>query len=194
MKKISFSLALLIVVAAVFYLRKTPELPQSKYPVLSSEILRTIPDQDLEYAIIDHVSYLISDDYQNEYKIVMALPQEIRAIYTTWEVDAEVNNGGFNQYFWNSSGQFRHEAIAGYELIGAGQHAALLREAVAIYEKEEARLKKYKDKGTLEAFSESYKENPLNPLDDRFFKMDDAGVMRVKFIREHLEAFRSPKS
>lgn len=194
MKKISLILALLVMAAAAYYFQRKPQVPQSKYPVLSLEVLRSIPDQDLEYAIVDHVSDLIGDDYQNEYKIVMDLPKEIRAVYITWGVDAEVNNGGFNQYFWNSSGQFGHEAIEGYELIGAREHAALLREAVAIYEKEQARLNKYKEKGTVEAFSDSYKDNQLNQLDDRFFKLEDAGAMRVRFIKEHLEAFQSPET
>jgi hypothetical protein len=193
LKKFGIFLIIVVIIAAAYYSTSKPKASQYKYPALTAEVIRDLPDADLDYSIVDHVGYLIGDDYENEYKIVMALPKEMRAVYTTWWVEAEVGNGGFNQYFWNSTGQFRHEAVQGYELIGANEHASLLREAIAVYEKEEARLKQYKDKNSLEGFSESYKDNPLNQFDERFFKLDDANAMRANFIRKNMNAFRSHK-
>ncbi len=53
--------------------------------------------------------------------------------------------------------KFASEAVEAFEYFGATEHAALMREANAIRAGEAAFLKKYKDQGTMEAFSESYK-------------------------------------
>jgi hypothetical protein len=113
-------------------------------------------------------------------------------VYATWWVDAEVNNGGLNQYFYNPSGKFRVEALAGYKLIAATEHEKLMAEAIKVYNSIEGKLKQQQEKGTLKAFSDSYKDNPLNKLDDQFYKLkEDVSALRVKFIREHADLFVS---
>src|SRR5437016_1196463 len=68
--------------------------------------LRAIPDDELEQALFDYAIGVIWDDNEPRFDNFRSLPIGIQALYTTWTVDAEVNNGGFNQYFWNSSGTF----------------------------------------------------------------------------------------
>lgn len=161
-----------------------------KYPKLTPEILKSIPDTELESAVIDYIYSKIGNDYENDFKIVTSLPKEFQTIYATWWVEAEVNNGGFNQYFWNSAGQFSNQALEGYKLLNANSHAELMAEAIKIHREQEPKLKKFKEKDTMEAFSESYKDNPLNKCDDKFDKLtEDAGALRIKFIREHPELF-----
>ncbi|MCX2740256.1 DMP19 family protein [Pontibacter anaerobius] len=46
-------------------------------------------------------------------------------------VEREVNNGGFNQFFWNSSGDYAHESLAALEVIGAKKTADIIRRAIA---------------------------------------------------------------
>jgi hypothetical protein len=163
---------------------------QSKYPALTPEILRGIPDNELEEAVLDYVSSKIGNNYEHEHEIVTTLPKGFQTIYSTWWVEAEVNNGGFNQYFWNSAGQFRKEALEGYKILGATEHADLMDQAIKIYDQEAGRLQKFKEKGTVAAFSESYKDDPLKQCDDKFYKIKtDVSALRVKFIREHSELF-----
>jgi len=109
-----------------------------KYPVLTLEILKAIPDEKLEAAIVDHADYKIGDNSDGEYKIVTGLSKGLQIIYSTWLVEEEVDNGGFNQYFWNSSGQYQKEALEGFKLLGAKEHAGLMDEAIAIYNQEAA--------------------------------------------------------
>jgi hypothetical protein len=47
------------------------------------------------------------------------------------ELEAEVNNGGFDQYFFNSSGDNASAAIEALEAIGARKTAEILRTACA---------------------------------------------------------------
>ena len=159
-----------------------------KYRVLTPEILGKISDANLEYAIIDYVYSKINGNWEKEYAIVTSLPKSFQMVYSTDQLEGEVNNGGFNQYFWNSSGAFQNEALEGYKTLGATEHIEIVEEAIKIYQGIAPKIKKFKDKGTLEAFSESYKDNPLDKCDEKFFKLN-AGPIRIKYIREHLDQF-----
>jgi hypothetical protein len=52
-----------------------------------------------------------------------------RAFALVWELEAEVNNGGFHQYFFNSSGRHGPEVAALLDTIGAANCAQLVRQA-----------------------------------------------------------------
>jgi hypothetical protein len=160
------------------------------YTKLDPATLRSISDAEVEQAIIDYASSKLEGNYDRETEIVRELPAGIRATYLTWIVEAEVNNGGFNQYYYNSDGRFASEAVAAFEYFGAQEHAALMREANAVRAREAAEMAKFKEKGTLEAFSESYEETKLGPLDDRFYKLtENLSQLRIARIRQSPEQF-----
>ena len=52
-----------------------------------------------------------------------------RGVYGLQVMLAEVDNGGFDQYFWNSTGSLHSEATEGARLIGAPPWIDLLEEA-----------------------------------------------------------------
>jgi uncharacterized protein DUF4375 len=47
------------------------------------------------------------------------------------ELEAEVNNGGFDQFFFNSAGDNASKTIEALEVIGAQKTAAIVRRACA---------------------------------------------------------------
>lgn len=160
------------------------------YRSLDPSVLASIPDDKVELAIVDYVHAKLDGRYEDEAEVVSRLPAGIRALYVTWGVEAEVNNGGFNQYYWNSSGQFAEEAVAAFEFFSAHKHAGLMREANRIRAEEKAEVEKFKDKGTIEAFSESYDVSRLGPLDERFYELDEnLSALRVAKIRSEPLSF-----
>jgi len=160
------------------------------YKHLDKSILSTIPDSDLEQAVVDYAITKIDGHYDNEAVIVAKLPKGSRALYLTWTVEAEVNNGGFNQYYYNTNDQFAADAVGAFEYFGAIEHATLMREANAVRAAEAPALKKYKDQGTIEAFSESYQHSRLEPLDDRFYGLrENLSQLRIARIRAVPEDF-----
>lgn len=162
------------------------------YTRLDADTLSSISDDKLEQAIIDYISSKFNEDYSNEYQVVISLSPGLRALYSTWLVEAEVNNGGFNQFYWNSSGQFAKESEAGFLLLGALDHYELMKEANMIHEQEKEKMQKYKEKGTLSAFSDSYKETKLNSIDDKFFDLhENLSELRIKYIRSNMGEFIS---
>lgn len=60
-----------------------------------------------------------------------------------------------------------------------------------IYNEIKEDLEKYND-GTTESFSESYDENPLNDLDEKFYKLyadEPLSQIKIRYIRDNIKEF-----
>lgn len=159
------------------------------YDKLTKEIIDSVDDNNLVLVVYDNICTFMKPDLHDEYEVVIKLSPGQQAIYSTWWVEAEVNNGGFNQFYFNSSGRFADMAAKGFRLIGAEQHAKLMDEANKIYNENKEKLETYDD-GTLESFSESYNDNPLNDLDNKFYNLEeDFNELRVRYIRSNYQEF-----
>jgi hypothetical protein len=138
---------------------------------LTVDLLRSLPPDELGDAVVQHVAFQVGDDVSRIPDVVRSLPPGLRAIYTTYVVDMEVSNGGFNQFFWNPSSRYAEDALQGYELLGATEYAAVLRSALAIRAEEQERLAPYDRAGTLEAFSGSYQVTGLGKADESYYAL-----------------------
>ena len=147
--------------------------PDERFRVLTPELLSSLATDEIGEAIVHHVALRIGRDLARAVEIVRGLPAGVQAIYSTWLVDAEVNNGGFNQYFWNPSGELAGDALVGYELLGAEEYAVVMRAALAVREIERERMAKFHEAGTMEAFSESYRHTELEEVDQRYYALGD---------------------
>jgi hypothetical protein len=84
-------------------------------------------------------------------------------------VEADVNNGGFHQFFFNSAGDRVAGGVAALKRIGAHQAAAIVEEACARFSDggpsaDRFTRQKQLDELDLECFED---------LDDRFFEYPD---------------------
>jgi hypothetical protein len=162
-----------------------------RYQLLTEKILDTVPDNNLMWAVFSNLSNKISKDYEKEYKTVMSWNKSQQAIYITWLLEGEVNNGGFNQFYSNSSGQFYKEAPDALKHIGANRFAELTNEANNVFEKDNLKITKDQD-GTIEGFSKSYENNPLNDFDTKFYdlyKNENLEKIEIDYIRKHKTDF-----
>ena len=165
--------------------------PPEQHPLTAASI-ESLPDEDLDEAAFLQVVRKLESNGGYQRAIVMALSRVERMVFTTTNLELQVRNGGFNQYFWNPTGQYVREALAGYLLIGAELHAALVDKAIETFAKEEAQQQMFKREGTLQAFSDSYKHSQLDPLDREFYALDkkeSARALRVQYIRVHPSEF-----
>lgn len=106
-----------------------------------------------------------------------------RIIYFVGEIEGEINNGGFSQYFFNSSGRNAKEAINALKIINAEYTASLLEQALAIYKNGSTNDSK-DDELTEE------QEEELNELDDKFYEYNDnLSELQVTYIKNHKEEF-----
>ena len=62
-----------------------------------------------------------------------ALSEAERIFYITQTLEMEVNNGGFSQFFYNSSGNFSNELVGAFTAIGANETAAICQKAISAF-------------------------------------------------------------
>lgn len=95
------------------------------------------------------------------------------------ELEMEVNNGGFNQYFINSSGRNCFETLQLLKKNRKYKTATLLEEAIALINprklNEDQFLEKLRKNQVDELYNEKISES-LNILDEKFYKYPDGGL------------------
>ena len=158
---------------------------------LTEQIIDTTSDDNLLQIVFDNLSEKQSDDYEKEYETVISWNKSRQAIYMIWLLEAEVNNGGYNQFYLNSSGQFYKCLPDALKLVGANKFADLTKRANNTFEKENPKITQHQD-GTLKGFSKSYEDNPLNKFDDEFYKLyetENLQHIQVEFIKKHKTEF-----
>jgi hypothetical protein len=164
--------------------------PDERFRSLTPELLASLSADEIGDAVVQHVHLRVAGAWGREPQVIRALAPGVRAIYATWLVDAEVNNGGFNQFFFNSSGQYAGDALAGYELLGTEEYAAVMRSAIATFEIDRERLRPFYEAHTLASFSESYRHTGLSEVDQRYYALGDRIYHAwAVFVRDHPDAF-----
>jgi len=118
------------------------------------------------------------------------MPETLKTVYLINEFESEVNNGGFLQFFTNSSGKYTNETIESLELIGANNTKNLLEKAVKIMlkhnESTENLNRKINSRELYEIFetSEIYDNEvlmkELNDLNSKFYESTEP-TQELKF-------------
>lgn len=177
---------------------KWREFWAAKYTGLGEVEIRKIPDHDLVYRVFDYVfqNWMHYDESRLDYSTEQLNPAE-KALWFAWDVDCEINNGGFNQYFFNKRTRPVDPVLEAYQFLGASEHLAVFKEAIDEYahviESHVSVLKRAKDDvpKLLEEFSATYTDNPLNDLDGKYYSMSPRinKILR-SYIRSHPENFK----
>ena len=136
------------------------------------ELDKTCPFRALWWEIVDKV--------YNQEGGFAKLTDDEKLYYAVNVLRGEVYNGGFNQYFDNSSGEYYRHAELGLIRLGATHSLSLLREAkVALF----GSACVPKDRTERFAALEQHVGQPnLDALDDEFYKDPDS-------LGEKLEGF-----
>ncbi len=113
------------------------------------------------------------------------LNQQQKNFYYNQELEREINNGGFNQYFLNSSGNFAHQTINSLILIGADKTAAILQEAINQFPGKIVPEDKHKRQEIIEQIEESANEK-WEELDQKFFEyVDNLNLLNIEYVRQN---------
>lgn len=62
-----------------------------------------------------------------------ALTESERYYWAIWWLEGEANNGGFDQFFRNSSGELTEDALRGLTAVGAHRMAGIFQAAVDLF-------------------------------------------------------------
>jgi hypothetical protein len=150
---------------------------------LTKQTLDTSSDERLEDKIIANIDSKLNPELGNDKDVLPTLSKARQAIYYIYQVEVEVNDGGFDQFYLNNfvnsdrSYMFNRTTDA-FKLIGATRFAALIEKANQVFKANE------KD------FAE--KEGLFDELDQEFYdsyKQENLSDLRIKFIKNNIEAF-----
>jgi hypothetical protein len=114
------------------------------------------------------------DSVELKYQLVGidGLSEKEKAIFAIWWLEAEVNNGGFHQYFWNSAGDNAGLALDSLNKIGATETAKLLKQAIDIAFSGSLPLTRTDRQMELE-IEEDKKIDELGKLDSSFYEYQE---------------------
>jgi len=124
---------------------------------------------------------------------VNALSPPERVFLCVWNLEAEVNNGGFGQFYMNSAGDNALETPAALREIGATKAAAIAEEANNLFgpsgppRDRDARAQALQRLGTAAT-------DALNALDARFYEYpDNLEELLRQFVDRNREQFHEPQ-
>jgi hypothetical protein len=157
---------------------------------LRQESLRAIKDVDLDDAIAWYVGERMRTSGLSREAVLRQEPAALKTFYLAWLLEAEVMNGGFNQYFWNVSQELVEQTPGALMRLGATQVADMVESAIARGREEASMRDAFKGQRTLQGFSDSYKLSKLDEYDKRFVQLAaDLPGRRAAYLRAHERAF-----
>ena len=106
------------------------------------------------------------------------------------QLEMEVNNGGFSQYFFNSPGDYAHQTVESLKLIGANNVAKILQEAIDKFPNKTVPQDRTERQDVLLDEIEEKNEDVWNELDDKFYEYpDDLSQLNFDYIKQNKEFF-----
>jgi hypothetical protein len=143
--------------------------------------------EDVNHSIIELDDFIgelceYGDDYSK-------LTEQQKLFYFNQNLEREINNGGFNQYFCNSSGDNAHETILSLKTIGADKTADILQKAIDQFPNK--LVPKDRDERTeiVEQIEETANE-VWDDLDQKFYEYeDDLNSLNIEFVKKHKDFF-----
>jgi len=153
--------------------------------LLGKKIEKILKNKTGQDAIIEIDNLLTKIFYENPSKL--SLPEK-NIVYIE-ELEHEINNGGFNQYFSNSSGDNSNETLEALKIIKSKVFYDILKNAIDKFPNGVVP----KDRGERENIvTKIDKEVELwNYLDNEFYKYEeDIYKLMVEYIKNNIKDFR----
>lgn len=114
-----------------------------------------------------------------------ALSHAEQVFACVWQLEAEINNGGFNQFYSNSAGDFATETVNALEEIGAAHTAEIVRQANALFESGEPPRDCEEREEALETIRDDH-EDDLDTLNTAFYEyQDNLSELLHAFVMNH---------
>jgi len=122
-----------------------------------------------------------------------ALTESQRAYYVLSILDAEVRNGGFHQYYFNSSGEGAVDAPTLARLVGAEETARVIGRANALFGTDGPPRNRRQRQRRLAAFTPS-QDDELDHLNDEYYGLQEKlEAILPFFATQRADEFREPE-
>lgn len=112
-----------------------------------------------------------------------------KVMNSVYWLETEINNGGFDQYYFNSSGNYAIDAPIALEEIGANRTAEIVKEANSVFPGSSPPRDRDERARILDQITEDIQEK-WNELENRFFKYEDPlEVLQINYIKLNKNEF-----
>lgn len=154
-----------------------------KSKITVSDILNNKTGQD---AIID-IDNLLSPIFHSKPEI---LTKEEKVVVLIEELEREINNGGFNQFFSNSTGNYYSRILSSLKKIGSVNFYSILQRSSEPFPNASVPTGRKKRQAILEEIKDKAEEF-WEELDQEFYKYEeDIYGLLITFIKNNIEKFR----
>ena len=127
--------------------------------------------------------------FQITVKTFTKLNESQKLVLIIENLEREINNGGFNQFFHNSSGDFTHETVAALKTIKAFTTADIVSKAIAAWPKQTVPKDRTERQAMLGQIENKANET-WNQCDEEFYKyQDDIAKLVMDFVRVNKSDF-----
>jgi hypothetical protein len=115
-----------------------------------------------------------------------------RVFLLIWELESEVNNGGFHQYFHNSSGAGAPHIVAALKAIGAQATAAIAQRALNAVNSVINWSRDADRQASIKALPSATRQT-LEDLDQEYYACrEDLTPLLYKYVAEHRSEIGAP--
>jgi len=151
-----------------------------------NKVEKIIKNKNGQDAIIEINKLLSKIFYKNPEKLTLS---EKNVVYIG-ELENEVNNGGFDQYFFNSSGNNTIETINALEIIGSKIFLIILKKAVNKFPNGIVPKDRNEQQKILLEINEN-NEGLWDELNQEFYKYEeDIYTLLINYIENNINDFR----
>jgi hypothetical protein len=164
---------------------------------LTKQELDATSDNHLVQRVVNSVLGFVGDlaPGEDDYELVRQTPKSAQFFWAMRLLESEVNNGGFEQYFWNSSCTLIDVAIDSYRTIGADGYAELVQKAQDIMGRGSSAARRSEFNSDWRAYKKACSAS-IDVLDEEFYAAkggspDSGGQdttlheQKVRYIRHH---------
>lgn len=167
---------------------------------LTNNELKAVPDGHIVQKVIDSVLAYIGElnSDEDDYELVRQTPKSAQFFWAMRLLESEVNNGGFEQYFWNSSCTLADVAREAYRVIGAEKYSEFLQRATTIVGNKSWQERRREFNSDWRSYKRASPPT-LDALDDEFYAAksgdpdsggmdDDLYQLKVDYIRRNADS------
>ncbi|HEY1678820.1 MAG TPA: DUF4375 domain-containing protein [Candidatus Sulfotelmatobacter sp.] len=106
---------------------------QRRWTLTENELI-SISENELVQKVIDSLLDYVGSiaPGEDDYELVRQTPKPAQFFWGMRLMESEVSNGGFEQYFWNSSCTLADVALEAYQTLGAETYTNLLQRALFV--------------------------------------------------------------
>lgn len=177
---------LIFLIAITLVLTACDSKPEAMQPASVQMTKGSMAVQDEEIDLFK-ISDRVFDKYFRSGYGSLSKPEKV--FVCVWGLEGEVNNGGFDQYYFNSAGNHALDTPEALVTIGAHKTADIVKEANAVFGDEGPSADRKRRQRQLDALSEKAYMT-LDTLDDRFYEYpDDLEFLLKEYVGKNREAF-----